>query len=380
MLRAGLDRAGPARVWCVERRYRSSAVTISESKSGGDRPPVGVSVLTPTLNEEAHIVETVRCLQAQRLDRRVEFLFMDGRSADATRTLLERLAGEDPRIRVLDNPRRGIPFALNIGLRHARGEFVARMDAHTLYPFDYLACGVERLRRGDVEWVSGPQLPHGEGRWSSRIALALGTRLGIGGAAFREATREIEVDAGYTGIWRRETLLREGGWDEGWPINEDGELAARIREAGGRIVCIPEMAALYVPRDSLRALGRQYGRYGTYRAKTCRAHPESMRRSHLLPPALALAIPAAIRRGRGSGLARVGLLAYLVALLATAASRLASGVRDACSLPVVLSTMHLSWGLGFLAGAARFGPPFRAVLLLAQGRRRRGGPDRLDEG
>ncbi len=335
------------------------------------RAPVGISVLTPTFNEEAHILETVRGLQSQRVDQEVEFLFMDGRSEDATRLLLERLAAEDPRIRILDNPERGIPFALNIGLENARGEFVARMDAHTVYPPDYLARGVERLRRGDVDWASGPQLPRGSGKWSRRVALALGTRLGIGGAAFRNARRELEVDAGYTGVWRRETLLRHGGWDQDWPINEDGELAARIREAGGRIVCIPEMAALYAPRDSLRALARQYWRYGNYRAKTCHAHPESMRRSHLLPPALAVTVPLAlVPRGRLGRVARAGMAAYVAALLATAASRARAGLRDACWLPAILATMHLSWGFGFLAGSARFGPPFRAILLLARRRSR----------
>jgi glycosyltransferase involved in cell wall biosynthesis len=333
--------------------------------SDDGRPAVQVSVLTPTLNEEEHIAETVDCLRAQRLDEEVEFLFVDGRSSDATRSLLERFAREDPRIRVLDNPRREIPFGLNLGLRSARGEFVARMDAHSLYPPDYLASGLERLRDGDVEWVSGPQLPRGVGKWSRRIALALGTRLGIGGATFRNPTREIEVDAGYTGMWRRETLLRHGGWDVRWPINEDGELAARIREAGGRIVCIPEMAARYVPRDSLTGLARQYGRYGAYRAKTCRAHPESMRRSHLLPPALVLALPASLLPARrASRLARAGLATYLAALGGTAASRLRPNARDACWLPAVLATMHVAWGLGFLGGACRFGPPLRAIARL----------------
>jgi succinoglycan biosynthesis protein ExoA len=341
------------------------------SKGSEDgQPGVGVSVLTPTLNEEAHIAETVRCLQAQRLDEQVEFLFMDGRSEDATRSLLEGLGADDPRIRVLDNPHRGIPYGLNIGLDNARGEFVARMDAHTLYQSDYLARGLERLRRGDVDWVSGPQIAHGAGKWSRRIALALRTRLGIGGAAFRNATHEVEVDAGYTGMWRRSTLLRQGGWDPAWPINEDGELAARIREAGGRIVCIPEMTALYAPRDSLSALARQYRRYGTYRAKTCRAHPASMRRSHLLPPSLALALPIALLPGRrASALARAGLAVYLVALGATAASQLRRREREAWALPLVLATMHFAWGFGFLEGVARFGPPLRAIALLL---RRRG--------
>jgi glycosyltransferase involved in cell wall biosynthesis len=348
------------------------AVAIQEGEQGGARPEVGVSVLTPTLNEEQHIVDTVRCLQAQRHEAPLEFLIVDGRSDDATRELLAGLADDDPRITVLDNPHRGIPFALNIGLRHARGEFVARMDAHTLYPADYLARGVERLRRGDVEWVSGPQLPHGDGRWSRRVALALGTRLGIGGAAFRRATHEIDVDAGYTGIMRRETLIRRGGWNEDWPINEDGELAARVREAGGRIVCIPEMAALYVPRDSLGSLARQYRRYGTYRAKTCHEHPGSMRRSHLLPPALTITLGAALLpKGRVRRVARLGIAAYVAALLATAASRRRAGARDAGSLPLVLATMHLSWGVGFLVGARRFGPPLRALVLLARGAARR---------
>ncbi|MGH2925297.1 MAG: glycosyltransferase family 2 protein [Solirubrobacterales bacterium] len=356
-------------------------MATQDGEHGGGRPEVGVSVLTPTLNEEEHIVDTVRCLQAQRLDAPVEFLFVDGRSEDATRELLEGLAADDPRITVLDNPSRGIPFALNIGLRHARGEFVARMDAHTLYPSDYLARGVERLRRGGVEWVSGPQLPHGEGRWSRRIALALETRLGIGGATFRDAIHEIEVDAGYTGVWRRETLVGQGGWDEDWPINEDGELAARIREAGGRIVCIPEMAALYVPRDSLGALARQYLRYGTYRAKTCAAHPASMRRSHVLPPALVLTAAAGcLPAGRIRRPARAGLAAYVLALLATTAPRLRASARDASFLPAVLATMHMSWGTGFWIGVRRFGPPIRALAMLARGALRGVRERRPDDG
>lgn len=332
---------------------------------------ITVSVLTPTLNEAAHVANIVRCVQEQRLDAQAEFLFIDGRSDDGTRTLLKRFARADPRIRLLDNSRRGIPQALNIGLSRARGEFVARMDAHTLYPTDYLASGIERLRRGEADWVTGPQIPHGIDSWSRRIALALSTRLGVGGARFRGATREIEVDSGYTGVWRRDTLVRQGGWDEGWTVNEDGELAARVRETGGRIICVPEMGARYVPRNRLRSLARQYWRYGQYRAKTCRAHPESMRRSHVLAPALALAVAAAVLPLRRlSSAARLALVTYGVAVFGTAARCLPrAGGRDSAAVPLALATMHLAWGIGFLVGSARFGPPLRAVGLLARGAR-----------
>jgi succinoglycan biosynthesis protein ExoA len=343
---------------------------MPEERAGEPKPTV--SVLVPTLNEERHIEGTIERLRAQRFDGELEFLVIDGGSEDSTVALLERIARDEPRLRVLHNPRREVPAALNIGLRSARGEFVARMDAHTVYPPHYIAAGVARLEQGGVDWVSGAQIAEGIDPGSRRVALALSARMGFGGARFRTITDEFDSDAGFTGILRRTTLLERGGWNEAWPVNEDGELAARVLKAGGRIVCIPAMAARYVPRNSLRALAKQYFRYGRYRAKTCGAHPESMRRSHVLPPALCINAGWAIagRDRPGAGLARGALALYALALVGDALvkARHAPCTRR-CAVPVVLAVMHFAWGLGFLVGCARFGPPLRAVLLLAAPRR-----------
>jgi succinoglycan biosynthesis protein ExoA len=330
---------------------------------------VRVSVLVPVLDEERHLERALeRMLGQEGLDGELEILVVDGRSEDATKQIAERIAERDPRVRVLENPARRTPQGLNVGLHAARGEYVARMDAHTWYPPRYLAAGIERLRRGDAAWVSGPQLAHGDGTWSRRVALALTTRMGVGGASFRESGEEREVDSGFTGVWRRETLLEHGGWDEGWPINQDAELAARVRAAGGRILCLPEMAAEYVPRDSLKRLARQYWRYGQYRAKTCRRHPESMRRSHVLPPALVLAGASALVPGGAGRPGRLALAAWsaaAVAEAARAARREEASAADALALPAVFATMHFTWGAGFLAGSAKFGPPLQALARVA---------------
>ena len=325
---------------------------------------IDVSVLTPVLNEERHLPHALRGMLAQRFAGTAEFLFIDGGSTDRSREILAEHAARDPRIRVLDNPARRTPQALNIGLRAARGTYVARMDAHTHYPGDYLKLGVERLERGDVVSVSGPQLAVGEGEWSRRIALALDTPLGVGGARFRRRSdEEIEVDSGFTGLWRRDVLLAHGGWDEEWINDQDLELAARLRKDGGRIVCIPDMAASYIPRDSLSALARQYWRYGYYRVKTSRRHPESLRPSQLLPPLLALGTAAAAVPIRP--LARPGravLALYSLALVAsTARTARTAGVREAAPLPVVYAAMHLPYGVGFLQGCRRWGAPVRAL-------------------
>jgi succinoglycan biosynthesis protein ExoA len=340
------------------------------------------SVLVPVLNEAAHLRSSVAAMCEQELDEDYELLLLDGGSTDGTRELLAELAREDGRIRVLDNPGRTVPHALNIGLREAGAAVVVRMDAHTLYPPRYLAVGLERLRRGDVVWVSGPQLAHGVDAGTRRIALALATRLGTGGAAYRHSTTdEIEAASGFTGLFDRGFVERLGGWDEGWAANQDAELAARVRAAGGRIVVLPALAARYVPRGSLRALARQYRRYGVYRAKTCARHPQSTELRHALPPALVLtAAAAALPLGPVRRAARGVMAAYGALLLTTAAGAARDAPwREAAALPAVCATMHAAWGVGFLAGCARFGVPVRglAAAVVGSGRRRVGPADSI---
>jgi succinoglycan biosynthesis protein ExoA len=341
---------------------------------------VDASVLVPVLNEEEHIREAVDAMRAQDFDGTIELLFMDGGSTDGTRAVLEQLAAEDPRIRVLDNPGRTTPHALNVGLAAARGEFVVRMDAHAFYPPRYIAAGIERLQRGDVEWVAGPAIPRGTGRWSKRVALALNSGLTtVGSRKWRAEADggggEVELDTGvFAGVWRRTTLEQHGGWDTGWPINQDSELAARVLAAGGRIVLLPEMGAEYVPRDNLKGLARQYWRYGIYRGKTSRYHANSLRRSQLMAPALAVALLASLGGPRLVRVpARAALVAYLASLAAVSVRVAEPGEeRDAAALPVVFAIMHLTWGFGFLWSAVRFGPPLAALARLAGiGERRR---------
>ncbi|MGH2877655.1 MAG: glycosyltransferase family 2 protein [Solirubrobacteraceae bacterium] len=321
-----------------------------------------MSVLTPVLNEEQGLDEVLERFRGQAdPGGEIEFLFIDGGSTDDTRGLLERAAADDPRVHVLDNPRQITSAGLNVGLSVARGEFVARMDAHALYPPAYLRTGVDRLRRGDAAAVSGPQIAVGRDPWSRRIATALSTALGVGSSNFRRPVdREVETDSGFTGLWRRETVMRYGGWDELAYPNEDSELAARIRADGGRLMLIPGMAAEYTPRNSIASLWRQYWRYGRGRGRTARLHRNSIRVGHALCPALVLTVIGAttpigpVRRP-----ARRALLVYLSALLATAAR--VNSRRDAPYVPLVLVVMHVSWGAGYLLGVTTKRPALKPL-------------------
>jgi succinoglycan biosynthesis protein ExoA len=334
---------------------------------------VDVSVLVPVRNEGAIIRASSRTIVGQSFDGSVEYLMIDGNSEDDTRPILEELSAGDPRVRILDNPAGDLASALNIGLAAARGEFVAKMDAHTYFPPTYLQDGVDRLRSGDVNWVSGPQIPQGKNSWSRRVALALGTPLGVGGSRKWESASELgagdqerELDTGvFSGVWRRSVLQALGGWDPAWPVNEDSELASRFLEAGERILCLPSMGAHYVPRGSLSGLARQYWRYGYYRAKTAARHPASLRASHAAPPALVLAgfaIALGPRRVRPSVCLALAAYAATVLYESERATR-GEERREAPLLPLVFGTMHISFGAGFLTGCLRFGPPVKALVL-----------------
>jgi len=334
-----------------------------------------VSVLVPVRNEGRLIASTARTILEQHLAGTIEFLMIDGNSTDGTRDALEELAARDQRVRVLENPSGDLASALNIGLGEAHGEFVAKMDAHTYFPADYLQIGVERLRRGDVNWVSGPPVPHGVDRWSRRVAIALGTPLGVGGSAKWPVRTPGSADADehdlrtgvFSGVWRRSVLERVGGWSDGWPVNEDSELASRFLERGERIVCMRAMAASYVPRASLPALARQYSRYGFYRAKTANRHPDSVGVSQLAPAALVATQAGWLAGRRGRALARLALGAYCAAQCVVCARVAANeDASDAMLLPAVFTTMHMSFGAGWLAGCARFGVPARGIMRALQ--------------
>ena len=174
-------------------------------------------------------------------------------------------------------------------------------------------------------------------------------------------------------MWRRSTLDEYGGWDDGWPVNQDSELAARFFERGSRIVCMPELGALYTPRDSLKKLAKQYWRYGFYRAKTSRYHPTSMRRSAVFPPALVLALLA---RGDGAAAAdparrAVALGTWAAAVLGTSAPTRAHGrsARRVPDWPPCLRPCTSLGELGFLRGCLAFGPPLAALARIVGLRR-----------
>lgn len=308
-----------------------------------------VSVIVPCRNEAAFIDAFVAGVLAQRLPAgtELELVVADGASDDGTRQRLDALAAREPRLRVVDNPERITPVALNRAIAASRGEVIVRMDVHTTYGPDYVAMCAQVLAETGADCVGGAWRPVGEGA----IALAFRSRFGSGGAASRREGYSGPVDTVYLGAWRRETLLALGGFDEALVRNQDDELALRITRGGGRVWQDARIVSHYAPRESLGALWRQFFQYGYWKVAVVRKHRLPASPRHLVPfgfvATLALLALAAPWWAPAAGaLAALGGL-YALALLANG---LAAAPRQALRVALATACMQLGYGLGFGRG------------------------------
>jgi succinoglycan biosynthesis protein ExoA len=313
-----------------------------------------VTVVVPMRNEAAGIVACLDSILASTPSGNdLELLVLDGESTDHSAQLVAELSSRDPRVRLIANPARLQADAFNIGLAAARGRYLVRMDAHTLYEPDYISECVRLLEETGAANVGGVQRATGTNATSMAIAAAVSSKFAAGDAAYRHATEPAWVDTVYLGAWRTSTLRELGGMRPGWAVNEDYEMNVRLRAAGGRIYLSPTIRSTYFVRGSLSKLARQYFRYGFWKVRTLRMHPGSVRWRQLVAPAFALAVlltPISVLV-LGPVLGVMHLIAYAVANLTASlivASR--SAWRHLLRLPVIFLLIHAGWGFGFLAG------------------------------
>lgn len=297
-----------------------------------------VTVAVPVLDAEAVLDQCLSALEGQDYPAIVEVLVVDGGSMDRTRTIAATHEG----IRIVDNPRRSRPAAMNVALREARGEIVVRVDARAVVRRDYVARCVDALARSGATIVGGPMLLAAQTRVERGIAAAMTSRLGGGPAEFRRQPCSPRfVDTVYLGAFHRDVVAGLGGYDEEFGGNEDAELAFRARSAGG-VYLDPAIVSTYAVRDGLAALASQYYRYGRARAGTVRKHPSSLSPRQAAVPLLLLALASPWRRP--------ALLAYLASVAGRASLELGRDPAAALSMAAALPTMHGAWGIGFVRG------------------------------
>jgi glycosyltransferase involved in cell wall biosynthesis len=317
----------------------------------------------PCLNEVRNIRSCLDSIVANDFPKDwLELLIVDGRSDDGTKEVVLEFTNRYSWMRLLDNDRRITPVAMNIGVQSAKGQIVMRMDAHTVYPANYISGLVQWLIKSKADNVGGISIvrPANHTAKAHAIAYALSHPWGVGNSHFRIGAAEPKwVDTVPFGCYWKGMFDRIGLYNEALVRNQDDELNHRLIKHGGRILLVPEITSFYTARESLQKLWTMFYQYGYFKPLAARTVGAVMTARQLIPSFfLICTVVAAFLAPWYETMAvlfKAIIIAYVaLGLTVSFRSVLERGLRCGLWLMVVFPLLHISYGIGYLRGILDF--------------------------
>lgn len=319
-----------------------------------------VSIMIPVLNEERYLAQVVEAALNQDYSNLQQVILSVGPSVDRTEEIANELASQNKKVVVVKNSTGRTPDALNCAIAVVSSEIVVRCDGHALLPKNYVSVAVETLQRTGADNVGGIMQAEGETSFQKAVAWAMTSKLGVGAASFHVGGKQGEVETVYLGCFKKSALDRVGGYDSAMTRAQDWEMNFRIRKTGGKIWFNPDLKVTYRPRRSIKTLSQQYLQYGRWRRRVMRMHPETSRSASALryfapPMALLFFLGGFILGLIGLVTESVLVLGLIAPISYVVAVKIIGGfiarnvdLKTRFFIPIVLTTMHMSWGWGFL--------------------------------
>lgn len=320
--------------------------------------PITVSIVIPMRNEEKRIASCLNSILANDFPKNeMEIIVADGRSEDRSRQIVEEFANRHPQIRIIDNPKRIVPPGLNAAISVSRGRYIIRMDAHSVYPRDYVSACVRELESGIADVVGGRLItrPGADTAVGRAIALVSQHPFGVGNSGFRLGWQGRYVDTVPFGAFRREVFEGVGLFRESLVRHQDFEMNARIREAGGRIFLSPTISLTYYNLPTLSKWLQRTFRDPLWVGRAWMRYPITFCWRHGAPLALLLAVMIPLFLSSTFPFMLIISLATLsLYLLGALASSLQIALRHGIKLlpiaALLFVSLHLLYGIGLLSG------------------------------
>jgi len=308
----------------------------------------GVSVVLPILNEERYLADAIEGILLQRYEGELEVILALGPSRDRTHEIAEKLRETDPRIVLVESPTGRTAAGLNLAIKKSRYDIICRIDGHAEISQTYIQDAVEIMQETGAVNVGGIMAAVGKTPFEKSVATAMRSPLGVGGARFHIGGTAGPSDTVYLGVFKKNALLAAGLYDERFTRAQDWELNYRLRQSGGVIWFDPRLVVTYRPRPTLQALAKQYFEYGRWRHAVVRTHKGTANYRYLAPPiATGLISLSCIGGVLIHPLLFIPTLSYASAILIGSIT-IGRSLSEKISLPAVLATMHISWGIGYI--------------------------------
>lgn len=319
-----------------------------------------LSVICPIYNEEKYIAQFLDSLLQQDYPQDdLEILLVDGMSKDRTREIVAGYTTKYPFIRLIDNPDKIVPYAMNRGIDAAKGDIIIRLDAHASYQPDYFSVLVNGLKRLNTDNVGTVCKTDVQNKTTKTLAIreVLGNKFGVGNSTFRTGIdREQEVDTVPFGCWRREVFEKYGLYDVRLVRNQDIELNKRIKRGGGKIYILPDTYCTYLARETWSALAKNNYGNGKWNILTVWYTKmfSSLSIRHFIPLlfVLSLIVPTllALLWWPFILVSAASLLAYLCLVSIISFNLVRKKGLNFFYLVVTFFVLHLSYGWGSLVG------------------------------
>lgn len=242
-----------------------------------------ISIIMPVYNEEKFISKCLDSLVLQTYDlKNADFIVIDGLSTDRTLEIIDNYKNKLG-IRVLLNEKRKVTCALNIGIDAAVGDYIIRLDAHSVYYPDYIEKCIYYLENTDADNVGGLAITDGSGFMGKINADILSSKFGVGGSKFRTNACSGYVDTVPFGAFRKEVFDVVGKFNPDLPRSEDNDINSRIRENGGKVYLSSDIRFTYYCRDTLKGLLEQAIKNGNALFFTLKKNKNAMSLRHFVP-------------------------------------------------------------------------------------------------
>ena len=342
-----------------ERSATEGATIALEPMTKAEALPF-VTVVVPCRNEEKHIARCLESILANDYPKeRMEILVLDGMSEDRTREIVAGYSERYALVRLVDNPKKHIPVAMNIGIREARGERILKMDAHSTYQAEYISRCVQYQDLYGAENAGGvwKMVPGADTATARAIVLGLGSRFGSGNANVKVGVdKPTWSDTTAFGCFKKELFDRIGMYDEKLLSSSDLDLNQRISAAGGGILVAPDVVVNYVADADLRALRRHVFADGVWISYVMKFGKRAWSWRHWVPAAFVMGLAGAFALGavnRGFLWLGLGVAAMYAAVSVGVSLQIAVREREAryaVLLPIVFAVRHFVHGMGTLFG------------------------------
>jgi len=318
-----------------------------------------VSIIIPCRNEEKFIGKCLDSIIAQDYPKdKLEVLIVDGMSEDKTREIIRKYIQKYSFVKILDNPKRITPIAMNIGIKEAKGSYVLILSSHSKMGENFIQKNVSNLQKYHVDCIGGiiMTLPASKSLLSQSIALALSCFFGAGNAYYRTGSKKLKfVDTVPFGCYKKEVFEKIGLFDEDLLRGQDAEFNARLKKMGGEILLVPEIVSYYYARDSLSKLWKMHFQYGYFKPLTAKKIGNIYTVRQLIPGifvgSLIVSLILSPIYNSFLWLFLFILGSYtIVNLTFSLKTSLKKGLRFFFVLPLVFATIHFSYGLGYLKG------------------------------